>query len=71
MSCETIKTAATVDGPYYRADIESIRAASGAWQIRKDGTLTIHTDHVAAPKPAICGSCGAAKNPDGALPCDH
>ncbi|MGF6643135.1 hypothetical protein [Paraburkholderia sp. GAS82] len=23
------------------------------------------------PEPAVCGSCGAVKNENGELPCDH
>lgn len=57
--------------PIYFAGIDAVRANNGAWQISKDGVLTINLDAVPEPVPVVCVSCGSQKNPDGTLPCDH
>ncbi|WP_331708643.1 hypothetical protein [Pandoraea sputorum] len=66
-----IKVLLVADRLVYRAGIDVVRADSGAWDIRKDGTVTIRPELVAVPLPTVCGSCGATKNHDGSLPCDH
>lgn len=55
------------DGTYYEAEVS---AANGAWRLHKGGTITF-SPVAEAPPANVCISCGAKRQPNGEMPCDH
>jgi len=69
MSDNTIKVK-LVDGlAVCAAGIDSLVASSGAWRMTKEGAFFIQTPQELAP--SVCLGCGAVRQPNGEMPCDH
>lgn len=49
-------------------DRAAIDAAADSFSKAVEGAVTVKTEE---SKPLVCIGCGAVRNPDGQMPCDH
>ncbi len=69
MTDNSIKVSMVFDRPICQAGIDAVRSENDVWSIAKDGRFLF--DAAAEPVPTICISCGAARQPNGQMPCEH